>query len=126
MLNLKQEAPLLIRISEVGRCDFSPFLSERGKRRACNQGLKVGRHTFNPDLIWATHSAGSLYKDVEEGSFGSLLTSPLLLWYWSLFLRIPGSTEEQLRHQPHGLNNYWTLGLSFHTQPLLGHMDFSL
>lgn len=53
--------------------------------------FEVGKHTFNPSfegnsppLIWAMPSAGSLYKDLEEGPFNLWLMvlpspeSPLL------------------------------------------------
>lgn len=39
--------------------------------------FEVGRHIFNPDLIWVTPSAASLSKDMEEGRlFFAYLLSP--------------------------------------------------
>jgi hypothetical protein len=47
------------------------------------------------------------------------LALALLASLFLLFYRSPTSTEDQLRLQPPGLNNYWILGPSIGGQPLL-------
>jgi hypothetical protein len=57
-------------------------------------------------LIWAIHCPGSVYKDIEEGSFCSLPTCPHLVSTSipslavesTNFFRTPAYTEDQLRH----------------------------
>lgn len=79
----------------------------------------------NLDLISATPSAGSLYKDLEGGRFCSLP-----VWSHLAIKSIPSLTlESPLGFQnilnthydilPCGLSNYWILGLSVHSQTLL-------
>ena len=74
-LGLKWVHLLLVQTFEVGR---QTYFSD--------PDLKAGRHkpliwTFRQEdipLIWAILSAGSLHKDIEEGSLCSLLVLSLL------------------------------------------------
>lgn len=95
----------LIRLLEVGR--FQIF--------------EVGRST----LLWSTPSV-SVYKDLEQRKqffclFALTLVSnfPPSLAFEPTSLRFWCPVKARKDIQPHELNNYWFLGSSFNSQPLL-------
>lgn len=78
-------------------------------------------------LIWVQPSAGSLNKDMEEGSF-CLLPAYLHLASTCIPLLALEPTSLGFQHilktsldtQPCRLSNYWIFGFSVNSQPLLG------
>ena len=85
LLGLKWVNWLLVQTFEVGRHTSDPDLKV-GRQHAFGPDLEVRGHRLlililrweDTPLIWATPSAESLYKDIEEGCFCSLPTCPYL------------------------------------------------
>jgi hypothetical protein len=99
LLGMRWVNPPLAQIFEVGRCTSTTAL-EVWRHHVFGLDCEMGRHGLlfqilrqeDTPLIWATPSAGSLYKDMEEGRFSlwlpalALLAQPVLHCHWSLIL----------------------------------------
>jgi hypothetical protein len=90
LLGLKWANLRIVQNSELGRhMPFDPDL-EIGRRASL---IWILRWEDTP-LIWATPSAGSLYKDMKKEAFALclmflILLHPSLHWHWSLLFGIP-------------------------------------